>query len=163
MSHALALRERILKSSGCTFDAVITADYGDKIHTFTMSCRADTSGEVSFVVTDPASISGISGSVSEKGGRLSFDDTVLAFQLLADEQLSPVSAPWIFLHTLRSGYFNACGTDGTGLRIEVDDSYAGEALHLSIWTDANDLPIRAEILWQGRRILSIDVVAFAYL
>lgn len=163
MDRALALRERVLKSNGCTFEAVITADYGDKIYTFTMLCQADASGTLSFQVTDPESISGIAGAISEKGGQLAFDDTVLAFELLADGQLSPVSAPWIFLHTLRSGYLNACGEDGMGLRIEIDDSYAEDALHLSIWTDENDLPIRTEILWQGRRILAIDVRAFAYL
>ena len=163
IDRAMALREQLLKSNGCTFDAVITADYGDKTHTFSMRCETDATGTLSFKVTDPESISGICGSISEKGGQLSFEDTVLAFELLADGQLSPVSAPWIFLRTLRSGYLNACGKDGEGLQIVIDDSYADEALCLSVWTDENDLPIRAEIFWQERRILSVDVRAFAYM
>ena len=162
MNRALSLREQILKCKGCTFDAVITADYDDKFYTFSMHCQADASGAITFQVSDPESISGVSGTISEEGGQLSFLDTVLAFELLADGQLSPVSAPWIFLHTLRSGYLNASGEDGTGLRILIDDSYAGETLLVSVWTDENDFPIRSEITWKGRRILTVDVRDFVY-
>lgn len=160
LSRAMALREKLLKSNGCCFDAVITADYGEKIYTFGMKCEVDASGNLSFEVTEPATISGITGTISEKGGALKFDDQVLAFETLADGQITPVSAPWLLIHTLRSGYINACGENGSGLHMQIDDSYAEDALHMDIWTEKNDLPIRCEILWQGRRIVSIDVKDF---
>ena len=50
-----------------------------------------------------------------------------------------------------------------GLRIMINDSYRGDTLHLDIWTDAGDLPVRGEILWQGRRILTIEITNFAFL
>lgn len=163
IDRAMSIRQKLLSSNGCSFDAVITADYGDQIHTFTMNCQADQNGNIRFEVTKPDTISGITGQIDREGGKLTFDDKVLAFELLADGQVTPISAPWLFVRTLRSGYLSACGEAGDGLRIQIDDSYADDALQLDIWTDANDQPIRCEILWQGRRILSLDVAGFKYL
>lgn len=163
LNRAIALREALLKSEGCTFVTVITADYGEKVYSFRMQCQADKSGNITFEVTDPDTISGITGTVSEEAGKLTFDDEALMFQLLADGQVTPVSAPWLLLHTLRSGYISACGNDGNGLHIQIDDSYADDALQIDIWTDENDIPIRAEVLWQSRRVVSMDVENFTIL
>lgn len=162
LDQAMAIRDRLLKSNGCEFDAVITADYGKKVYTFSMHCQADSQGKLTFRVTDPETISGITGTVSELGGKLTFDDQALAFELLADGQVTPVSAPWLLIHTLRGGYLTSCGRDGDELHIVIDDSYADDALQLDIWTDSAGVPTRGEILWKGRRVLSIDVRSFTY-
>ncbi len=163
IDRAMALRQKLLEGSGCSFDAVITADYGDKIYTFRMDCQGDKEGNLAFTVTEPDTISGITGNISHEKGALTFDDKVLAFELLSEGQVTPVSAPWLIINTLRSGYLSACGTDGENLRIAIDDSYEEDALHLDIWLDSADLPIRAEILWQGRRIVSADIRNFTIL
>ncbi len=163
IDHAIELRTELLKCDGCKFDAVITADYGDKVHTFTLSCQTDAVGAVTFEVSDPESIAGITGTVTEEGGKLTFDETALVFQLLADGQISPVSAPWLFVRSLRSGYIAASGKDGEYTRIEIDDSYKESALHFDVWLDVSDRPVRAEIIWQGRRIVSLDVRNFMLL
>ena len=36
LDRMLEFRQQLLNSNGCKFDAVITADYGEKIYTFTM-------------------------------------------------------------------------------------------------------------------------------
>jgi len=163
IDRAVAIRDRILKAEGCEFEVEITADYTDVLYEFTLNCTVDQNGNVSFTVLEPESISGITGIISHDGGRFTFDDQVLVFDLLADGQISPVAAPWVMINTLRSGYLRSCGKAGSGLKIELDDSYSEDALHLDIWTDENDIPIRCEILWQGRRYLSLDVKAFNYL
>lgn len=163
LRRAMALRERLLASSGCKFDAVITADYGDSVYTFKMNCQTDRDGNLTFTVVDPETISGITGTISQQGGHLTFDGKALAFEMLADDQVTPVTAPWLFVRTLRGGYLAACGTDGENLRIRIDDSYEENALHLDVWLDGQDVPIRSEILWKGQRILSLDVRNFSYL
>lgn len=163
MERAMTLRGQLQKSTGCSFESVITADYGDKIYTFTMECQTDQSGSLTFTVTEPESISGITGTISEEGGKLTFDDVALAFELLADDQVTPVSAPWILIHTLRAGYLTSCGEENGVLRLSIDDSYEDDALHLDIWLDESDAPARGEILWDGHRILSVDVRNFKYL
>jgi len=159
MERALALRSKLL-SQGAEFDAVITADYSDKTYTFTVQCAVDVQGQLFFRVTEPETIAGITGTVSAKGGNLTFDDQALAFPTLADGQLTPVSAPWVLLHTLRGGYLTSAGLEGDVVRMAIDDSYGDNALHLDIWLNGDDLPARGEILWRGRRILTVAVSNF---
>lgn len=163
MDRALFLRSSLEKGSGCSFSCTVTADYGDKLYSFGMDCVVDSQGSLSFTVTAPETIAGITGSVSEDGGKLTFDDVALAFELMADNLLSPVSAPWLLVHTLRSGYLTSCGLENGVLRLSIDDSYEDDAAHLDIWLDESDLPARGEIFWDGRRILSVEVNNFAFL
>ncbi len=162
LDRAMALRSKLL-SQGVAFDAKITADYGDRTYGFAMACEADTQGNLTFTVTEPEAISGIQGRISAAGGKLTFDGEALAFGLLADGQLAPVSAPWLLLNTLRGGYLTSCAVEGGNLRLAIDDSYADNALHLDIWLDESDRPMRGEALWQGRRILTVAIQNFRFL
>lgn len=159
MERGLALRDKLL-SCGCSFDTDITADYGDKVYTFSMQCAGDAQGNMTFIVTAPETISGITGTVDNSGGRLTFDETALQFDLMADDQVTPVSAPWILLKTLRSGYLTSANTEEELLRLTIDDSYEDDALHLDIWLNSDDIPVQAEILYDGRKILSLAVSNF---
>lgn len=160
LERGMALRSKLLSAESVSFDAEILADYGDKLHTFSLACQADSLGTLTFAVMAPESISGISGSISQEGGKLTFADTALHFDLMADEAFSPVSAPWILLKTLRSGYLTSAGMEDGALRLTIDDSYEDDALQVDIWLDSADLPVRAEILQNGRRILSLSVSNF---
>lgn len=151
----MELRSKLLQASECSFDAEVTADYGKQLHTFSMNCNADAKGNLRFTITDPQTISGISGSLSGEGGQLVFEDTALHFPLLAEQQLSPISAPWILMKTLRSGYLTSGSTENGCVRLSVDDSYEEDPLRLDILLDENRLPKQADILYQGRRILSV--------
>ena len=163
MDNAIALRRSLMEANGCSFNAVITADNGDDLHSFSMKCTTDPQGDMHFEVLSPDTISGITGIVSESNGKLTFDDQVLLFETIADGELTPVSAPWVLVRTLQSGYIRSCGADGNNLRIQLDDSYSDNAIQLEVWLDEAQKPIRGEILWEGRRILSIDVTEFVIL
>lgn len=160
LERGIALRTKILGSPLCSFDADIAADYGDKLHTFSMQCLVDNRGTIRFTVTAPESISGIQGSVDGEKGTLRFDDTALHFPLLADNQVTPVCAPWLLMKTLRGGYIVSAGREKELLRLSIDDSYEDDALHLDIWLDESDTPLRAEVLYRERKILSLDVKNF---
>ncbi len=163
LDKAMNLRARLLNSQGCSFEAEVTADYGDKTYTFLMECQTDAQGNLTFTVREPEVISGITGKITGENASLTFDDAALSFELLADGQLSPVGAPWIFVNTLRGGYVTSCGQDGEYIRLTVDDSYEDDAFTLDIWLENEDTPIQAEILWEGHRILTIAVRNFTIL
>lgn len=163
LQRGLSLRTALLKGGGCSFTAQVTADYGDKAYTFSMDCVGDEKGDLTFSVTQPDTISGIRGSVSGEGGKLTFEETVLHFDLMADGMLAPVSAPWLLAKTLRSGCITSAGLDGQLLRLSIDDSYADDALHLDIWCDGENLPVKAEICWENRTLLSLAVTNFQIL
>ena len=161
MDRAMALRTKF-QSTGCRFRATVSADYGDMIHTFVLDCAADAGGYVTFTVAAPDTISGITGKLTGESGFLTFDAEVLAFDLLADGQLSPVSAPWILVSTLRGGYLRSCAEAESGWHLTIDDSYAENAMQVDIWLDGESIPTGAEILWQGRRILTLKVENFEF-
>ena len=162
LEEAMELRTQILNAEKCSFQAVVTADYGDDLYTFQMECEADSAGNLSFTVIDPETIRGITGHISQDSAGLTFDDKVLAFQTIADGLVTPVTAPWLFMKTLRSGYLKDVAETEQGFEISIDDSYAEESLQLRIRT-AGDLPAFAEIFWQGRRILTVSVENFSFL
>ena len=61
------------------------------------------------------------------------------------------------------GYMHACGKTEQGIRMTVFDSYDEDALQLDIWTDQQCVPNFAEILWKGKRILSLKIDNFLIL
>lgn len=158
--RAMALRTSLLTSEQCEFDAIIDADFGDQTYCFTLHCQADSQGDLEFQVTAPETIAGIAGKISQGTGNLTFDDTVLAFPLLGDGILSPVSGSWILLQALRSGYVRVYGHDEMGYRVTVDDSYGEDALMLDIWLDEENKPVRGEIYQENRRIMVLTLENF---
>lgn len=163
MNQALALRTKLLKAACCTFQAEVSADFGEKCYAFTMDCTADDKGNVTFCVTAPESIADITGEISAQAGKLTFDGTALDFGLLADGRLSPVSAPWVLMKALRSGCITGAGTDGDSLCLNISDSFAEDALKLDIWLGKDGLPRKADISSAGVRILSLSVENMAVL
>ena len=162
LDQAVSFRNRLLESNGCSFRSEITADYGEKIYSFSMACESDSAGNVTFEVTEPDTISGICGKITSQGGAITFDDQILSFQSLTDGQITPVNAPWLVIKTLRSGYIRSCAEKDDGIEITVDDSYAEDSLRLIISLE-DDLPDECEIYWKGRRILTVNIEEFAFL
>ena len=160
LDRVMALRAKLLGCSQCSFDAMVTADYGDELYTFGMHCTADNTGDLKFRVTVPETIAGITGTFTGEKGLLTFEDFALEFPRLTDDQITPVSGPWIFMKTLLGGYLTSCGPDGEDLLVTIHDSYAEDALTLEIWLDSGDVPIRGEILYDGRRIVTMDIENF---
>lgn len=156
----MRLRAGLLGCLECSFRTIVTADYGDSVQKFAMDCTGDSKGNLRFAVAEPETIAGITGKIEDGDGYLTFDDTVLSFPLLADGRVSPVSAPWILLKTLRSGYLTACCKEEDKLHITVDDSYADDALKLEIWLDESQTPVLAEVYHEGGRILTMTVEGF---
>ena len=159
-ARAMKLRSALQGSEGCSFDAAITADYGQKTYTFAMGCQFDAHGNLSFTVKEPETIAGITGNVSFSAGELTFDGNALAFPILADGQATPVSAPWFLYKALVGGYLNSCVQEDQLLHLIVDDSYEDDAMQLDIWLGTDDLPVRAEILYENRRILTLSIENF---
>lgn len=163
LNQAIAVRQKLLTAEGYSFLAEITVDYGDMYQTFEMRCQFDSKGNLSFVVTNPATIAEITGQIASDGGKLTFDDKVLAFPLIAEGEISPVSAPWILIKSLRSGYLSSITINKNAMHINIDDSYEAETLTVDAYFSASELLIGGEIIWRGRKILTIVVEDFAYL
>lgn len=157
------LRNALLAANGCSFQAIITADYGESMFTFVLDCVSDAEGNITFTVAEPETIQGISGKIDESGGNLTFDDKILTFPMLADDQLTPVSVPWLLVRALRSGYISSGGADADLYKLEIDDSYEEDPLRMDLWLDNHDKPVHCDFLWNNRRILSAEIKNFSIL
>ena len=160
LDRAMKLRANLLGCRGCSFDVTVTAEYGDSYYTFVMNCQATGRGDLQFTVLQPESIAGITGEISSGEGKLTFDDVALHFPLLADDQVTPVSGPWILMKTLLGGYLTAANEEDDLLHLTIHDSYEEDALQMEIWLDGEDEPVNAEILYDGRRIVTMTVENF---
>lgn len=160
LDRAMKLRANLLGCLGCSFDVAVTADYGDEIFEFAMSCEADGRGNLSFTVTQPESIAGITGEISSGEGKLTFEDAALQFPLLADDQVTPISGPWILIKTLLGGYLTAANEEEDLLHLTIHDSYEDDALQMEIWLNSENAPVCGEILYDGRRIVTMTVENF---
>lgn len=163
IERGMELRAKLLRANSCDFDVTVTADYGTAVYEFSMACETDERGDFLFTVTAPETISGVTGKITREGGKLTFTDTALQFDLMADGQVTPVAAPWILMKTLRGGYLTAAGMEGELLRLTIDDSYEDDALQLDVWLDAENQPTRGEILYDGRRIVTLTLTNFEIL
>lgn len=161
LSEIITFRDLIQKQS-FQFEAEVTADYVNALHQFRMLCSFDNDGGMVFTIMEPESISQITGTVSNEGGALTFDDKILAFEMLADGQITPVSAPWILIKALRGGYIHGSGETDEGILAQIDDSYADDAFRVDVQFTDEIIPQFGEILWQGRRILGIEIENFTF-
>lgn len=157
---AMSLREKLNQGKYCEFRCEVTSDFGTSIYSFVLDCAIDSSGKLVFSIAEPASIAGIGGYIAADSGRLTFDEHVLAFPLLAQGEVSPVCAPWLFYKALSGGYIRCCGEDDRGVRVTIDDSFAQENIQVDIWLDKQQMPKYAEIFWQGRKTLTLEIESF---
>ena len=163
IDRVLAFRQKLLNGNGCVFYCEIVADYGENLYTFGMDCSVDQNGNLDFTVKEPDSISGITGQISGAQAHLTFDDQVLLFEMMADGQVTPVSAPWLLMKALRSGYISACSSGDQDVQLHIQDSYEEDALLLDINLSTGFIPESAQIVFDGRRILSLRVENFKIL
>ena len=157
MDTAIKLRQKLHECDSLRFSTEIVSDYGDNLYSFQMNCIFDDAGDISFSVTSPDTISGISGTIDAKGGEIQFDQEMLAFPLLIDGQLSPICTPWVILNCLRSGYLSSCGSTAEGIQLIIDDTIQSNNIRCLVWLDQNHMPNYSEIVWNGRRILSASI------
>ena len=162
LEPGLQLRDKLLNANCCKFVAKIRASFDDAQYTFSLSCQADPKGTLTFSVISPEVIADISGVIEKGSGKLTFDDKLLAFPMLADGELSPISAPWVFYNAILSGYIRAAGQEEEFIRISIDDTLQGENLCVEVWFK-EDTPVYAEVIWQGKNILSISISGFEIL
>jgi hypothetical protein len=163
MNDVITLRNSLQNGKGCSLDVSVTTDYGDSLSTFALSCSFDKQQNVDITVIHPETISGIKCRISGDKGKLTFDEKVLAFEMIADGQLTPISAPWLVMKALNSAYINAIAKEKEGMLVRLDDSVNGILYSVDLWLDGNNMPRLAEIVFDGKRIVSMSITNFKIL
>lgn len=155
-------RKQTAEHSG-SFRAGIVADVGDLQFSFSMDCSFDSEGTITFEITAPETIAGITGCIDSGNGKLTFDGASVDFGTMANGMVTPVSGPYVLLSCWRDSYCTACGTEELGLRITMPASYETQALMTDTWLDPqNGIPIYAEVCYNNDRVLSVTISDFTF-
>lgn len=158
---ALDFRTGLMEAGGCSFTAVVTADYGDKVYPFTLECSY-TGDSARLQVLEPESIAGIAATVSGDGAVLEFDGVELDFGKLANGFPSPVAIPWLLGQCWTGAYIAWAGSDGDLERITYLRGYNDQELAVDTWLDANRVPVYAEVAQDGVRCLTVEIKDFRF-
>ena len=160
INQVIGLRTKLQNGDQCSFDTCITVDYGESLSSFELSCKIDDQQNWEITVIRPQTIAGITCRIAGEKGQLTFDDKAVAFEMIADGQITPISAPWLVMKALAGGYINSTVVKNDGLVVRIDDSYSDFLFSVDLWLNENNIPYFAEIVWQGKRIVSMDINNF---
>ena len=159
---ALTIRGEYLAMTQCAARAELTADYGQRIYTYTLDV-AGNGEELTLTVAEPDLIAGITARVKQGESFLVYDDLVLETGPLTDEGLSPMSAIPAMLEQLRGGYLMAWDMEDGALRITCGDPEGtpDRGTVYDLWLDAESHALlRGEVSSNGRRCIQCTFSSF---
>ncbi len=161
MAQAIEFRGELISQGGCSFRAQITADYGQEVQNFTLDCDVDEEGTVSFYVVEPDTIEGITGSVEGESGMVTYDGLQLAFPLMINDQISPVSAPALTVSCWMKEFILSAGLFEDLYRVSYEKKINNKDLLIDTYFE-KDIPISAELCYNGYRIINIKIMDFSF-
>lgn len=161
LSQANLFRAELLSNGGCAFTVDIQADFGQGIHSFTVECDSTSEGVLTMEVLSPETIAGICATVEGDTGKLQYEGLSLTFGMLADDTISPVSAPGILADCWLSEFVLSAGKEGERYRASYEKKISGKVLLLDTYFE-NGVPISAEICYNNMRIIHMEIRDFSY-
>lgn len=159
--EALDLRTALLEHGGCRFRAVIGADFGERVYSFTVDCCYSTEGTAKLTVLRPEELSGIAATVAADGVTVEFDGAALDFGPMAKGHISPIRACQVLGRSWTGGYIDSGGADGELERVTYLDGYGEAALTVDTWLD-DGLPVYGEIAYENTRCLTVQLTDFRF-
>lgn len=164
---ALTIRTAYVSANGCTGRMEITADYGQRVYTYTVDVTVDGENTV-LVVAAPEEVAGVTARLQGTDSWLEYDGAVLETGPLSPDGLSPLGAVPALLERARSGFMDSCTMEQLGeresLRVLCRDPSMGqgEGTQTVLWFDPDSAALlRGEILVEGRRVILCECMEFA--
>lgn len=154
----LRFRSELLGAGGCAFDLDVTADFGDSISQFSLSCTFDPNHGARIRVTSPDSIAGICAGIDADASFVSFDGMQLALGSLAQGKLAPLAAPYVLASSWAGEYIAFTGRENGLLRATFRMGYDEKELTVDTWFTASPMaPVSAEISSGGQTVLRAEI------
>lgn len=167
--QALIIRGEYLESAGCTAKLDVTADYGQRVYTYTVDVSV-AEEETVLTVADPQELAGVIARVNGTDSWLEYDGAVLETGPLDGDGLTPLSAVPALLESARSGFIDSCNLETLGnraaLRVLCRDPElpAGQGRETTLWFDVQTHALaRGEIAVEGRQVILCEFLQFSLL
>lgn len=159
ISPAIDFRAELVQK-GCSFTADVEADFGLTVQNFTLQCQTQEE-TLRFEVLAPESLSGITATVSNGGGTVTYDGMAMDFGLLANGNVIPAAAPAIIADCWKNAYISAVGADGEYYTATYERDHDQKKLVVQTWFEKG-LPISAEICYNQMRVIKITFRDFSW-
>ena len=156
--QALDLRQKLLGGI-CSFQAELTADYGEYVSEFSVSCVHSAKDGTEMTISAPQTLAGLRAQADKTGAKLVFEDTEAAFGTLTKLKLSPMAAPQLLAQAWESGYISLTGTEDGALHVTYLLGYDEDELTIDTWLK-NGMPAYAEIACGGQTVLQAVLTDF---
>lgn len=138
----------------------VTADYGNRVYEYKLRCVGKDDA-MDIEVIEPEAIKGIKAHISKEGTGLEFEGVTLDTGELFGDGLSPLEAMPMMLKAWKSGYATETwkekinGAQTLVLKFDLSKADgAKETTHI-VWFDLkSNLPVKAEILYDGYRVIN---------
>ena len=155
------LRDQLRDLKQLSGHGVLTADYGERVYTYTVDLSADAQAGT-MTVTEPENIAGTVLQWSDGSTRLSCEDVTLETGPLSDT-LSPAQTVPVLLSCWQDGQLLACGwEDDNSLLCAQLEHPEDDSLTASCWFDADTLALRrCELAQDGQTVLTMNLSSFA--
>lgn len=160
LEPAIGFRAAVLQAGGCAFHAKIEADFGDRVEVFAVDCDYSTDGTAQLTLTEPETLAGITATITERGGKITYDGMSADFGLLANGNVIPAAAPALTALSWCGEYISAAGWEEELYRVTYEKDFDQKRLQIETFFK-NDLPILAEVCYNNQRILKLDISDFS--
>lgn len=156
LEPAIEFRAALLQAGGCSFHAKIEADFGDRVETFSADCDFSADGMARLTITEPETLAGITATVTDRGGKITYDGMSMEFGLLANGNVIPAAAPALAALCWCGEYISSAGWEDDVYRVTYEKDFDEKRLQIDTYFK-NDLPISAEVCYNNQRILKLDI------
>lgn len=136
-------------------------DYGQRVQCFTLACDADGEGTTSITLLEPETVAGVTATVTDGGGRITYDGMALDFGLLANGDLIPAAVPCMLATCWMREYICDAGENETGRQVRYRKKIGEKELLLDTFFE-NGIPFLAEVCYNDSGILKIEISDFAF-
>ena len=160
MQQALQLRTELLQAGGCRYAADVSVNYDDVRFDFTLDCVCGADGAARMTIRAPQTLAGIAAELSASSARVEFEDTAVAFGLMADGNLAPMQLPQLLVQALCADYISSAGQEGDAVRVTYLHGYDDDELTVDVWLSGALLPEYAEVSYQGQMLAAMTITDF---
>lgn len=155
-------RAQLLQAGCCRFSAELTACEEAEAYEFGVECICCTDGTAELTLTAPQTLAGIKANCGAGGGELVFDGMAVGFSDLAGGRVSPVSAPALLVSCWAESYIRSVGEEDGLCRVTYEHGYDEAKLIVDCWFNEKNVPIFAEICYNGETVLKTEISDFSF-
>ena len=156
----LRFRTALTEAGGCSYDTVLTADFGDYLRQYSLNCDCSAEGATEFTVLAPEGAAGITATVEGEDAAVSYDDVTLAVEEFSSRRISPMAAPHLLVQAWSHGYMESWGMDGDYLQVTYVLGQGLNRIDVVTWF-SDGVPVRGEITDGTNRLISCEIMDFS--